>query len=378
VIVAYNALSVRPGVLDGGATFTLNVLRHLPRELPDDRVIVYARAGEDRICQAPNLEVVFIAVARGPITRVGVELFGLPLDLRRRAVDVLVSPNESIPRRVPCPAVVVAQNLVYHCAPTRSGFTGVTCADRLQTRAQFAYWRYRMKRVYRRAARVVAVSAETLRVLEVRAGLDPARTVIAHEGSDSFLLPESPKTCAPARRLLVVSTLAPYKSLEETLELFAALRRTHPDLELEIVGSDWRGFGAVLRSQIAALGLGGCVRIRGSVEPAELAALYRGSLLLLLLSRCESFGLPLAEAMRYGLPAVVADRSSLPEVAAGAALIVDPDRIEEAAARVGALIDDDAARAEFAARGRARAAELTWQTTARVVASAVRASRGGG
>jgi glycosyltransferase involved in cell wall biosynthesis len=378
VIVAYNALSVRPGVLDGGATFTLNVLRHLPRHFPQDILIVYARAGENRIVPAPNLEIVYVAAARGPVARIAFELFGLSRDLRRRRVDVFVSPNESVPPSAPGRVVVVAQNLVYHCAPTRSGFVGATVIDRIKTVAQFAYWRYRMRRVYRRASTVIAVSEETRRVLEARAGLRRDRTAVVHEGSDSFLLPDSPAVACRARRLLVVSTLAPYKGLEETIEVFAALRRTHPDVELEIVGGDWRGFGAVVREQISVHGLADVVRIRGSVEPAELAELYRGSLMLLLLSRCESFGLPLMEAMRFGLPAAVADCSSLPEVAGGAAMLLDPDDIEKAAARVGALIDDDAARAELSARGELRARELTWENTARGVAEAVRVSRDAG
>jgi glycosyltransferase involved in cell wall biosynthesis len=229
-----------------------------------------------------------------------------------------------------------------------------------------------MRGAYRRAAHIIAVSEETRRVLAARAGLESARCTVSHEGADSFLLPEPWADVVTTPRILVVSVLAPYKGLEETIDLFRLLRVLHPELRLEIVGGDWRGFGAVVRRQIASARLNDVVRIRGNVTPAELAKLYAGSLLLLFLSRCESFGLPLVEAMRLGLPTVAADRSSLPEVAGGASLLVDPDRIEDAATQVATLVQDEAARADLAMRGRARAAQLTWRGTAAAIAYAVR------
>jgi alpha-1,3-rhamnosyl/mannosyltransferase len=105
------------------------------------------------------------------------------------------------------------------------------------------------------------------------------------------------------------------------------------------------------------------------VEPAELARLYARSSLLLHLSECESFGLPLVEAMRFGLPVVAADRSSLPEVAGGAAALANPDDVDAVAATVEAMLADGAAG--FIERGYARAAELTWRATAEGIAAVV-------
>ena len=105
------------------------------------------------------------------------------------------------------------------------------------------------------------------------------------------------------------------------------------------------------------------------MEPAELAHLYARSLLLLHLSECESFGLPLVEAMRFGLPVVAADRSSLPEVAAGAAALVNPDDSDAVASTVEAVLAGGAA--ELVELGHARAGELTWRATAEGIAAVV-------
>jgi glycosyltransferase involved in cell wall biosynthesis len=372
MIVAYNALSVRPDVADGASTFTLNVLRHLPHELGKDRLIVFARAAEDRIPAAANLEVLQFGSTRGPLSRIALETLGLGRQIGRRGVDVLISPNESLPRGAACPTVVVAQNLVYHCGLVPGAFAGRTLRQQLETRAQAAYWRRRMRAAYATASRVVCVSEETLRVLAARAGLEPSKTMVAHEGGDSFLLPAPGAPGSRENRVLVVSALAPYKGLEETLALFARLREARPALRLEIVGEDWRGYAVVVRRRIAELSLEEHVLVRGGVGADELASLYRTSLVLLLLSRCESFGLPVVEAMRYGLPVVAARRSSLPEVAGGAALLVEPDDIETATGAVRALLGDAVGLARLSELGRARASQLTWRATAAAIAEQAR------
>jgi glycosyltransferase involved in cell wall biosynthesis len=271
--------------------------------------------------------------------------------------------------------VVVAQNLVYH-RDEQNEFSGGRRVERAVSAAQAAYYRRRMSGAYRRGAAVVAVSAETARVLSERAGLDLSRTTVVHEGADSFLLPEQGRR-ARRRRILTVSTLAPYKNLETTLELFARLRSDDPELSLELVGGDWRGFRAVLERRAQELGITRAVRFRGAVSTEELAELYASSTLLLSLSTCESFGLPLVEAMRYDLPVAAAARSSLPETAGGAALLVDPDDVPGMLEAVGNLLDDDDALAELSRRGRERTSNLTWSETARRIAEIVAGARRG-
>lgn len=368
MIVAYNALSLRPGVFDGAATYTLNLLAHLPAALPDARFVVLARAGEDRISAADRVEVRSIPI-RGAASRIAFESVLGSRELRRAEADVLLSPNESIPLGSRRPVVVVAQNLAYH----RDGggeFLGAGLRERTMTRLQAAYYRARMKRTYRRATAMIAVSAETARVLADRAELDLAKTVVVHEGADSILLPPPGPEREREPRLLVVSTIAPYKNLGRTLELYAALRESRPELELTLAGSDWRGYRAVIERRAAALGLP-ALQIEPQADPARLAELYSTAQVLVHLSACEAFGLPIVEAMRYGLPVVAADRSSLPEVAGGAALLVDPDDLDRTASAVGGLLASPGARASLAEAGRRRAEELTWSNAAARIAAVV-------
>ena len=60
------------------------------------------------------------------------------------------------------------------------------------------------------------------------------------------------------------------------------------------------------------------------MSDAELAVLLRAASVLIMPSRAEGFGLPVAEAMAVGTPVICSDIPALAEVAGGAAVLVPP------------------------------------------------------
>lgn len=90
-----------------------------------------------------------------------------------------------------------------------------------------------------------------------------------------------------------------------------------------------------------------------------LAGLIRGARAVLFPSLYEGFGLPVIEALHLGTPVMTSNTSSLPEVAGDAALLVDPYNPRRMAEAIQKLDQDDALRAELAARGPAQAAKFS-------------------
>src|SRR5581483_4012271 len=94
-----------------------------------------------------------------------------------------------------------------------------------------------------------------------------------------------------------------------------------------------KGFDILLERQAAELGLGGCVRFLGSAELDQLAALYRGALLLACPSRWEGLPLVCLEAMASGCPVVASDVDGIPDaVVPGETGLLVPAREPEALA----------------------------------------------
>jgi glycosyltransferase involved in cell wall biosynthesis len=371
-VVTFNALNIRPGIADGAATYAVNVLAELPAALPEARIVAYVRPGENRIPTAPNLELRRVAWTTAPGGRLLADAVLLSAELRRLGAAAHVAPYESLPVAVRCPIVVVAQNLVYHY-PAFDAYRGARLVERLTTRVQAAYYRRRMASAYAQAAAVAAVSEHAATVLAEQEGLDRSRTTVVHEGSDSRLLSPPRPPRARTSRLLVVSTLAPYKNVERAVDALAVARPlVEGDLRLEVVGSGWRGYDAVVREHVLRSSAAGAVVLRGPVVGSQLVELYESSLALVHLSECESFGLPPLEAMRYGLPVIAADRSALPEVTGGAAVLVDPHDPGAVGRQIARLASSPALRERLAERGYAVAAAKTWAATAQGLASVVR------
>jgi glycosyltransferase involved in cell wall biosynthesis len=83
----------------------------------------------------------------------------------------------------------------------------------------------------------------------------------------------------------------------------------------------------------------------------------------------EGFGLPVLEAMSCGTPVVAADTSSLAEIVGEAGFLVRPDDIEHlAGAVVSILVVKELAR-DLSQKGVRRAAEFSWDRTARETAA---------
>ena len=106
------------------------------------------------------------------------------------------------------------------------------------------------------------------------------------------------------------------------------------------------------------------VRYLGYVPEPDLPGLSRGALALVYPSYFEGFGLPVAQAMAAGTAVIASDRTCLPEVTGGAALLVDPDSIDQLADAMERVATCPDLVRDLAVRGQARAAQFHWHESA--------------
>jgi glycosyltransferase involved in cell wall biosynthesis len=221
-------------------------------------------------------------------------------------------------------------------------------------------------RARRRAKRFVVPSESVGRQLSAAGVVDDAIVVIAH-GSD-HLPPadEASVTALLARHgvegdfLLSVGTLEPRKNLTR---LVAAYEQARPRLPspwpLVVVGPT--GWGDSVSTVSPGPATPGVIAV-GPVDDGTLAALYGRARLLAYVPLTEGFGFPPVEAMRAGLPVV---SSPLPSIGDGAALVVDPERVDAMAAALLEAATDEQRRMELVAAGRTWTEHQTWVASAR-------------
>ena len=175
--------------------------------------------------------------------------------------------------------------------------------------------------------------------------------------------------------VLYLASNKPHKNLVRLLQawsLVAADRSIEP-CQLVIAGH-WDARFPEAREAARRLGLMERVQFAGEVEERDLPAAYSGARLFVFPSLYEGFGLPVLEAMACGAPVICSNTSSLPEVAGDAAVQVDPLDVQGLAAAMARALADETVRAGLRERGLLRAAEFTWERTARATLAVYRSA----
>jgi glycosyltransferase involved in cell wall biosynthesis len=269
--------------------------------------------------------------ASGPLPEVWFEQVGLPW--RARGCDLLHAPSCFLPLRRPCPGVVTIHDVAFEEHP--GDFAP-------RTRRKFAFF---TPRAARSAERVIVPSEFTAADVCERYGVDRANVRVIPEAP---ALPVGGEEPPPGRYVLGVGDLRAKKNWGVLVE---AGRRL--------------GVRVVLAGAGDRAGLDGA-ELTGYVNDARLDALMRGAAALVHPSLYEGFGLVLVEAMARGCPVLAADATALPETVGDAGVLFDPREPDDLAAKLGAVLDDPG---DLPARGRARAAQLSWERTARETAA---------
>jgi glycosyltransferase involved in cell wall biosynthesis len=103
----------------------------------------------------------------------------------------------------------------------------------------------------------------------------------------------------------------------------------------------------------------------GYINDAQLKALYEHARGFIFPSLYEGFGLPILEALDCGCPVLSSRAASLPEVGGEAVLYFDPLSVDDITVKLESFISDSLPQDELRQRGRMRAAQFTWDETAR-------------
>jgi len=107
------------------------------------------------------------------------------------------------------------------------------------------------------------------------------------------------------------------------------------------------------------------VRFLGFVPNPRMHLLYQLAHCFVLATLCESFGLPILEALATGCPAIVPSTCASPEVAGNAARLIDPRDEADIARALAEVAGSDPLREQMRQRGLQRAQRFSWRETAR-------------
>jgi glycosyltransferase involved in cell wall biosynthesis len=284
----------------------------------------------------------------------------LPMLAARERVDLMHSLASTAPLWGPFCRVTTVHDLIYARFPdAHSG---------LRDRGM----RLLVPAAVRRSQRVLADSQSTRADLIELLGVTPDRIDVAPLGPApirSDIASSEEQTRARLKLgerpvLLSLSAKRPHKNLLKLISALALIAPARRPLLVLPGYPTWHE--AELRARAIELGVEQDVRLLDWVSPAELEGLWALARAFVFPSLYEGFGLPVLEAMARGVPVACSDASSLPEVAGDAALMFDPHDERAMARAIERLLSlDEPERERMRALGIARAAQFTWERTAR-------------
>ena len=120
--------------------------------------------------------------------------------------------------------------------------------------------------------------------------------------------------------------------------IISAMDKLSVEIDLVVAGRN-TSHTARLKRTAKRLSLGDRVHFLDSVTKDELAAIYRGALMLIYPTHYSSFGMPIIEAMSVGIPVIGATGSSHEEAGGNAAIYVSPNDSDALAERIEELLD---------------------------------------
>lgn len=211
----------------------------------------------------------------------------------------------------------------------------------------------------RRAARVIAVSEATRRILIDVEGVPAAKIAVVRNGMERMRQPAAAAIAAlrgsvPAgtRIVLHVARLHEEKGHAVLFAALPAVLAAAGPLVVWLAGSGRER--AALSAQLAALELQHVVSFLG--ERQDIPELLAAADAVVLPSLAESFGFAALEALAASRPLVVSDAGGLPEMVGEAALVVPRGESGPLGAALTHLLNDQALAARLRAAGPARAA----------------------
>ena len=267
-----------------------------------------------------------------------------------------------------------------HCTaesyvPVRNARLAVTCHDAQHFEAgahrtslwlakQRFKWRLLFARLEREADMLQMISNFAAdRTAHFFPNLRDRLRVVPNAASDSFFQPPTATGMQVLDKLgirgrqfvLVPGGLQFRKNADLILTAWPQVVRQHPDLLMVVINHA----DAAYLERAKALGAS-CI-LGGFQEEEQLVALYQSAQVVWFPTLYDGFGMPVIEAMASGTPVVSSNTTGIPEVAGDAGVLLSPQDVAAHVEAICHLAEDSADRRALIVKGRARAANFTWQ-----------------
>jgi len=238
------------------------------------------------------------------------------------------------------------------------------------------YMKYTMTKGAEKANKIIAVSQSTKKDIIHLLGIEKDKITVIYEASNLGMYSRKNDDITNSKILkkysiqkpyfLYVGEKRPHKNLEGLIKAFTIFKEKYDNRNTSLVltGKKYSTYHEYITTA-ENLGVKDSLIFTGFIPEKYLLPIYSEAETLLLISFYEGFGIPILEAMECGIPVITSNISSMPEVAGEAALLVDPNNIQEIVEKMNNIVSSKILREQLIESGFKRVKQFSWESTAR-------------
>lgn len=158
---------------------------------------------------------------------------------------------------------------------------------------------------------------------------------------------------------LVQGTREPRKNLKRIIEGFVLYKDKNPTSKYELAISGKYGWGEDIVKYKRP-----DIKILGYIPEKDIVALHAAAICLIYPSLYEGFGLPIVKSIKVGVPIITSKNSAMSEIASPAAILVNPESVEEIAQALDIITKNHSLRSRLIAKAKTISKNFSWIKTA--------------
>jgi glycosyltransferase involved in cell wall biosynthesis len=348
--------------LEGIGWFTFETFKRITASHPEHEfVFLFDRPYSEEFIFSKNITpVVLFPPARHPLLWTIWFEWSVRRFLKKTKPDVFISADGFLSLRAKTTSVAVIHDINFEHRPYD-----------LPILAR-AYYRYFFPKFARKATRIITVSDFSKKDICQTYHISGSLIDVVYNGANPIYTPLTEDKINETRvqythgskYFIFIGSLHPRKNIVGLLKAFDAFKtKTGLEHKLVIVGErmfDSGHYQIVFNS----LKYKKEVVFTGRLLPEDLHLLLGSADALVFVPFYEGFGIPVIEAFNCDIPVVASNVTSIPEIAGEAAILVDPNFIENITEGMEKIVMNDFLRKDLILKAREQRQKFSWDKTA--------------
>lgn len=359
--------------LTGIGRVLVNVLNELAKQNPNDTYVLFKNFNfkdYTSLKSHSNIEIVDIPVTKeSGLKNIIWHQWGFQKCLREYKCDIAYIPNFSLLLWKQVPTVVTIHDLIEYNVPDKFG------------KLRIMYRKFADPLLAHRSDFILTVSQSSkndiIKFLNVREN----KILVTPNASNKLFFKRYEQTTVESvvqkhnlaykDYLLFVGTIDyPGKNIKTVLEAYFNLRAANKTKQkLVIIGK--AGFNAqIIYDYVNSSPYKDDVVFTGYLVDEDLPKYYAGASIMLYLSLCEGFGLPVLEAMSCSTAVICSNTSCFPEIVEELDVCCPPTDVTKVEERIISLLSNDSYRKDIEEKCFQKAQKYDWHSSAVLYAKA--------